>query len=36
MDPIRSVCGIRSKEIANGAPALVINVHDAMARQLKF
>jgi hypothetical protein len=31
MDPMWSVCGIRSKEIANGAAALALNVHDAMA-----
>jgi len=31
MDPIWSVCGIRSKEIANGAAALALSVDDAMA-----
>jgi hypothetical protein len=31
MDLMWSVCGIRSKEIANGAAALAINVHDVMA-----
>ncbi len=31
MDPMWSVCEIRSKEIANGAAALAINGHDAMA-----
>jgi hypothetical protein len=30
MDPMWSVCGIRSKEIANGAAALAIDAHDAM------
>jgi hypothetical protein len=29
MDPMWSVCGIRSKEIANAAAALALNVHDA-------
>ena len=31
MDPMWSVCGIRSKEIVNGAAALALNAHDAMA-----
>jgi hypothetical protein len=30
MDPIWSVCGFRSKEIANGAAALALNARDAM------
>ena len=30
MDRIWSVCGIRTKEIANGAAALALNVDDAM------
>jgi hypothetical protein len=31
MDPMWSVCGIWSKEIANGAAALALDVHDEMA-----